>query len=400
MRILQLCKKFPYPPKDGEVIAILNLTKGFKKLGHHVDVLAINTHKHYFDITALPDEILELADFYSVKLNTDVNALDAFLNLFSRQSYNLRRFHSHKYEDQLIKLINEHKYDIIQLEGLYLAQYLEAIRSHSDTPVVMRAHNIEFEIWERIARNEKNPLKKGYLQLLAKRMKKFELSHLNDYDAMVPISQKDADQFTALGCKLPMHVSTAGADLTRLKPDKNKELYPSVFFLGGLDWIPNQEGLEWFLDKVWKAIVKSHQQQKLYIAGRSMPAWMNKYASENVVVLGEVEDAIAYMNSHSIMVVPLLSGSGMRIKIIEGMALGKAIISTTVGAEGINYTEGENILIADSVKEFTKKLLRLMEDKDLFEKISRNSITFAKENYDYLSISRSLANFYSGTFHL
>jgi glycosyltransferase involved in cell wall biosynthesis len=395
MKILQLCKKFPYPLKDGEVIAINNLTKGFHQLGQEVTVLAINTNKHFFDRSRLPQQQRQLAAYRDVFVNTDLRVKDALLNLFTRDSYNIQRFDSPAFRRELQVLLQKERFDIIQLEGLYLAPYLPIIRHYaSEALVVMRAHNVEFEIWERLALHERNMVKRLYLQLLARRMKAYELKHLNEYDALVAISSKDAQYFKDLGCSLPMHVTPTGVDLEKLRMERSAIEYPSLFHLGALDWLPNQEGLWWFLEEVWPKLHERHPNLCFYVAGRGMPPAFEQLQMPGVKVLGEVEDAVAFMNSKAISIVPLHSGSGMRIKIIEALALGKTVVSTSVGMEGIDAQDGQEALIANTAEEFIAKIEKCLAEPAFFEKIGQNAHIFALEKYDNLDLTQQLLHFY------
>ncbi len=403
MNILQLTNKVPFPPKDGGAIATLNLTKGFAHLGHKVTMLAMNTNKHYSDIAQIPEHIKNIVHIIGIDVNTRITIFSALYNLlFSKLPYNAQRFISKKYENALIELLIENKYDVIQLEGLYLGLYIPVIRKYSDALISMRSHNIEHEIWQRTALINKNGWRKKYLQILSKRIKLLNIQQLNKYDVLVPITKRDAKVFDDLGNNIPTHITPTGINAEELIPDNKNLEYPSLFYIGALDWAPNQEGLLWFLKNVWKLINKKHPELKFYIAGRNAPdlfkqkiklsSFINR--GNNIVFLGEVENAYDFMKSKAIMVVPLLSASGMRIKIIEGMSLGKTIISTSIGTEGIDTTHNENILIANSPSDFVQEIEKLLIDKNIFENIGRNAVKFVKENFDNLTITASLIDFY------
>ncbi len=384
----------PYPPKDGGSIATFNHIKAFAKLGHQVTVLAMNTSKHYFDTKDLPDEIKELAYFITVRVDNRINPLHAFLNLFTNRSYHVQRFISGEYRRILVSLLKKKTYDIIQLEGLYLSPYVETIREHSRASVVMRSHNVEHEIWERITANKAFSFKNLYLKILSKRLKKYEASKLNKYDLLVPITEKDAHNIKKLGCTKPVFTSQAGIDLELLRPDGVELDFPSLFHIGALDWIPNQEGIKWFLKNIWSKLYISHPNLKFYIAGRGDSSWLEKIKYPNVEILGEIEDAYGFMRSKAIMVVPLFAGSGMRIKIMEGMALGKTIISTTIGAEGIEHVDKENILIANTPSDFITVITKCIENRDMVDKIGRNARKFVENNYDNTKIVKALSVYY------
>ncbi|MBI4946526.1 MAG: glycosyltransferase [Bacteroidetes bacterium] len=399
MKILQLCNKFVYPPKDGGAIGIFNYTKAFSSLGCEVTMLAMNTSKHPYDVKDLPEEIKKLADFITVDVDNAVKPFAALANLLQNRSYNIARFISSAYNDKLIELLHNKKFDIIQLEGLYLSPYVETIRAFSDAKIVMRSHNIEHEIWERIAGNEKNILRKWYLKILAKQLCNYEISRLNKYDLMTSVTERDAQMLKSFGCELPIHICPAPYDETVLKPDKTKMEFPSLFFIGALDWMPNVEGLEWFLKNVWQKLAilplakGVHGDLKFYIAGRNADK-IKLPIIKNVEVIGEVENAYDFMNSQGIMIVPLFSGSGIRVKIIEGMALGKTIVSTTLGAEGIPCKDGQNILIADTPETFAEKIVKCINEKIFFTIIGDNALQFARRQFSSREVTTKLLEFY------
>ncbi len=397
MRILQICNKLPYPPKDGGAIAILNLTKGLRLNGHHVKILAMNTSKHYIN----PEEVLnvmqDIAEFEYVNINTDINYISAVLNLlFSRLPYNAERFITKEFSNKLAEILKEGKFDVVQLEGLYLTPYIKTIRKYSDAKIALRTHNIEHEIWDRIVYNTNNIIKRIYFQILAKRIKKLEIESLDRYDLLVPITQRDADILNNLGNHKPYHVCPSGLDIKNDTINNKDTHYPSLFFLGSLDWIPNQEGLLWFLKNVWIKINNENPEIKFFIAGRNAPKKLTERILKynNIVFKGEVEDAIEFMKDKSVMIVPLLSGSGMRVKIIEGMALGKAIITTAIGAEGIDIKHRENILIADTADDFKKEIENLLDNISFFAKIGENAKAFVIAKMDNRKITAALSEFY------
>lgn len=396
MNILLLCNKLPYPPKDGGAIATLNLAKGIVRAGNHVDILAINTSKHFTAVENIPSELSDQIKFHAVEVNTDIKLHKALSNLlFSNKPYNAVRFVSKKLKNELVSILKKKSFDIIQLEGLYMAQYINIIRKNSEALISFRAHNIEHEIWQRTAKQLGKGFKRLYLLNLAKRIKHLKISIINQYDLLIPISKRDAEIFNRLGNKRPVFVSQTGINTKEINPGSVDPDYPSIFHIGALDWTPNQEGIIWFIRNIWPEILKTHSNLKFYIAGRNAPEWFIKSVNRrNVEYLGEVDNAYEFMQKKAIMIVPLLSGSGMRIKIVEGMALGKSIISTSVGSEGINSTHGKNILIANTKEEFITELEKLLSNKNLFTEIGKNAVKFITENFDNFALSNNLIDFY------
>ena len=395
MRILQLMNKVPWPPKDGGAIACLNLTKGFSMLGHEVTVLSMNTSKHHISIDDMPADLRRKADFRLVEVPASITWIEATLNLlFSKLPYNAQRFISDEFSNELVKLLNEKSFDVIQLEGLYLCPYIPVIRKYSKALISYRAHNIEYEIWERTATLSEG-FRSKYLRNLSKRIKRFEESYLNSYDLLVPITDRDGIILDKLGNSKPRHTSQTGIDFASLVPTARKLEFPSLFHIGALDWAPNQEGLIWFFNQCWPKIHLQNPELKFYLAGRNAPEWFERIIKlDGVVYLGEINDAYDFINSKAVMVVPLFSGSGMRIKIIEGMALGKPIVTTTIGTEGIPTENGKNILIANDVDSFVEAINQLINDRGLSDWIGTNAIGFIQEKYDNLLQAEALIEFY------
>ncbi len=395
MRILQVTNKVPYPTNDGGAIACMNLTRGFSLLGHKVTILAMNTVKHHTTLNEMPENIKELAEFKLVDVPAKITRISALFNLvFSKQPYNAVRFISKTFEVELEKILKENSFDIVQLEGLYVCPYIPAIKRNSTAKIVYRAHNIEHEIWNRTAALATG-LKKWYLKNLSKRIRRFEKEMLNTYDFLVPITERDGIILKKMGNNKPLHVSQTGIDSSMLIPNAKNLEHPSLFHIGSLDWAPNQEGLIWFLDNCWLEIHEKYPNLNFYIAGRNAPVWFQrKLVLPNIIYMGEVSDAYEFINSKSIMVVPLNSGSGMRIKIIEGMALGKPIVTSIIGTEGISTTSGKNIIIAEDKQGFIEAISRLIEDRDFFDNISKNAIEYIHENFDNLASAGALIEFY------
>lgn len=394
MKILQICSKIPFPPKDGGSIAMNILTHGLIDCGNEVDVFAVNTPKHFIKEEDIDKQYRIKTNYKSIFIDTEVKPLAALLNLFSCKSYNISRFYSKQFELALIQQLKANEYDVIQLETLWVTPYVSTIRKHSKAKVVLRSQNVEYMIWERLASDTPNFFKKVYLKLLARRLKRFEKSTVNNYDAILTITKLDTQVYKNDGCRLPILHIPFGIDLAKYKTDISNLEKPSIFHIGAMDWRPNADGLSWFLKNVWEKVSLTHQNTKLYLAGRNMPDWLMQIKMKNVVVEGEVPDSHKFINSKSIMIVPLASGGGMRVKIIEGMALGKTIISTAIGAEGIDYTDGENILIANSKGEFLDAINRCLNNQDFADKIAENGKQLVKTSYDNKVICNNLTVFY------
>ena len=248
-------------------------------------------------------------------------------------------------------------------------------------------------IWERLTESESNPIKKFYLNHLATTLRNYEYKILPDYDGIVPITNKDAEFFKTV-TDMPVCPVSFGINFSDLEKDKRTEPENAPFHIGAMNWLPNEEGIKWFIEKVWPRVQKEEPQMPLYLAGREMPDWLQSDEEKNIHVVGEVPSAYEFMKSKSISIAPLLSGSGIRIKIIESMAMARAVVSSSIGAEGINYTNGKDIMIADSPEDFAKAIIKLYRQYDLAKQIGNNAQDLISKEHDTVKIIHRLVSFY------
>jgi polysaccharide biosynthesis protein PslH len=396
MKILQVCKKFPFPLKDGESIAMTYLAKALCELGHNVTLLSMNTSKHWVDLAILPSGFDHYASMHMVPVDNRIKVVAMAKNLFSDRSYHAERFVHASFYNKIREILSKESFDIIQLESPYLAPYISAIRERSGAKIVLRSHNVEYEIWERIAVNS-SPLRRWYLQTITPRLKQFEIKHLADYDLVAGITERDLDQFRALGLHSPTVFLPIGLDVRDYRPDYKPYRRPlSLSFIGSLDWMPNVEGLEWFLEEVWQPfVVPNMPELRLHIAGRNTPDWLKNLNMPGITVHGEVPDARAFINRHAVMIAPLLSGGGMRAKILEGMALGRTVISTTIGIEGIAAQHQRDALVADTPQAFYQAIRWCVEQGDNLQQVGQHARQMCTTQFDNLAIGQRLVEAYN-----
>ncbi|NML64673.1 glycosyltransferase [Hymenobacter sp. RP-2-7] len=378
MHILQVSPRVPFPLHDGGAIGIYNITKGLLEAGHRVTMLALNTPKHHqpADVLAHLGPHFRLV---TVDVDTRLRPLRALANLLlparqvlgvtTRLPYNVERFVSPAVARRLTELLHAEPFDIVQFEGSFVvwyAGYLSLMERQQAQPngpalppLVVRAHNVEYRIWETLAQGERNPLKKWYFQHLARRMKSFERWSLHRVDAVAAITPEDIARLQALGCPVPLALVPAAVELGAFQPDlAARPRSHTAFMIGSLNWLPNLEGLEWLLREVWPAVHAELPELELHVAGSHPPAHLTSRppGQHNVFIHGFVDSAAAFMRQYELMLVPLLSGGGMRIKIIEGMAAGKAILSTALGAEGVAAHDGRDLLLRDGAAAWQQAL--------------------------------------------
>lgn len=392
MRVLQICLKPPLPSIDGGCLAMDAITQGLIANNIEVKLLTISTAKHPLQQELLSKEYRDKTQIESTFVDTKIKPLNAFCNLFSSESYNVKRFYSEAFKQLIINTLKKSHYDIVLLESLFIMPYLQVIKKYSEAKIIYRAHNIEHEIWERNAKQTKG-LKKNYINLLAKRLKAYEIEVINQADGIAVITKKDKAELEKLGCKKPITVTPFGIDISSFK-DETKNENNSVYHIGSMDWMPNQEGLKWFLTEVWSKVLAKNKDAKFNLAGKNMPNWLSNYQQKNVTIFGQVPSAINFMNNNSILVVPLFSGSGMRIKIIEAMALGKLVIATTLGAEGISYKHKENIIVANTADEFAESISYYLSNIKEQKEIALAGQQLVHSNYDNQVIVNNLVTFF------
>jgi glycosyltransferase involved in cell wall biosynthesis len=375
LKVLLITHRVPFPQNGGYQIVVGNTAKGLVRLGHEVTLMSLNGKKS-FGKTKVDKELRDKINYIIHDIDISVSIWDMLVNLFSKTSFNIDRYYDPAFEALLVKEIKSNDYDVIQFEGLLVSLYLPAIQRATNAKLIYRAHNIENMVWARLAQQKTDPFKKTYLQMHARRIKKYELQQLNKFDAVTVFTKQDKAVMENYGVNIPVEVLPVGIDLENYQPDITKIEFPSLFFLGSLEWLPNREGMEWFLDNFLTELTEGDLNVKLYVAGSDIPESFDDYeVMGTIFIQGEVDDALEFVNSKSIMIVPLLSGGGMRVKIVEGMAMEKCIISTSLG-------------------EFYQAIKRCIKDEKYCRTIGANARKLVEQQHDNNKVANSLVSFY------
>jgi glycosyltransferase involved in cell wall biosynthesis len=368
--------------------------KGLIACGAEITLFSLNNSKQYVDVDDIYDPLFEAIDFHSFTIDIEVNVWDAFVNIFSNQSYNVSRYFDDDAEKVLENILREQEFDIVQFEGLFVVPYLDVVKQYSKAKLIYRAHHIEHDVWERLALRERFTPRRTYLEFLSRRLKAYEMEQVNRFHEVFAISEPDRQKLLLMGCETRLEVFPVALDFDKYQIDSTKTSFPTLFHLGAMDWRPNKEGLEWFLDEIWPDIEELSGELRFYIAGKNMQRQFFNYDSDNLIVEGEVFDAVDFINSKAIMIVPLLSGSGMRVKIIEGMAMQKCIIATTMAAEGIDCKHGRDILIADTADEFYRSILKCITQPNKWREIGENARKTAEKHHEINSSAQRMYSIY------
>jgi polysaccharide biosynthesis protein PslH len=397
MKILLICSKFPFPFKDGGAIATYTMARGLANCNNQVSILSFNTRKHYIARNSIPEKEFKDIEFELVDIDTSINYFDALLNLiFSGKPYILKRFGSTRFNEKLKSYIEENQFDIIQVEGLYMMQYRNSIRSNSKSILAYRPHNLEHKIWQLLSENATNWLRKKYYKNLSKRIYRFEKMVLNTYDLILPISPFDSAFYEKAGNTKKIAVVPAGLDKSNYPEQITRIRKHKLFYVGSLEWIPNQEGIIWFIKNCWDKLREEFPTLELHIAGRNTPRrLMSDYKLPGIFWAGEVEHIQDFIKDKTIMIVPLFSGSGMRVKIVEAFFSYKAVVATQIAVEGTGGADNCELLVADGNIEFVSKIKRLLRNEKLFDRLISDAYKFACLNFDNQNISSDLSDLFN-----
>ncbi|MGB0979461.1 MAG: glycosyltransferase family 4 protein, partial [Croceimicrobium sp.] len=392
--VLILCNKVPYPANDGSSIAMRSIAEALRLNETQVHILALNTKKHHRHGKQIekhkPDNIV-LEHF---EVDTDVKVTTALANLFTTKPYHVSRFYQKSLAERLQKLLSQVKFDIIQLEGLSMAVYLPLIRKCSKASVVIRGHNIEYQIWQRHIAHEENWLKRLYLKIQNRRLEKFEKQSLEAADANVFISPQDQALYRNWGGRSINTVVPCGLSKEEHPPISGFQAKYDLVHLASFDWLPNKQGAAWFLKEVWPLILEARPNTTLGLGGRDMPKEFLEQSNDQLWLYPIVEDARDFLAHGKIALVPLLAGSGMRIKLLELLAWGMPTVSTTIGAEGIpisNYQEG---ILADDPEGFAAAVIYLLDGTEARKEMQMKARSFFEEKFDNRRLGKDLLSFY------
>ena len=391
MNVLHVTNKPLFPILDGGQVAMHRLMMNLFHQGFGVKNITVETHKHPFHVEAYPPELREIISPEAFYIDTKVKAWDVFKSLFSSESYNVKRFIDPGFESMIRELVCDNTYELVILESAFLLPYLHVIRHFSDAKVVVRAHNVEYRIWRQAARNEKSFFKRIYLKKLANNLKKFEIEHLNQVDGIFCISEQDKEFFRRRAIRVPMTVIPVYMEIN----DQYEVDYENndFFFIGSMTWKPNVRAVNWIVDGIAPRLYKILPEVKIHIAGSSMPKRMKEKRVRNVVFHGKVPDMLDFMSKHGTLIVPLKTGSGVRIKILEAMSIGVPVISTEKGKEGIDLSPKKHFLTANITEEFLLQMKYIDDNTDVKRTMGQAGKLFIQEEYSIDIVSKKISDF-------
>ena len=311
---------------------------------------------------------------------------DYAVRLFSSQPYGITKFCRREVRQQLRTLLKQEAYDVILCDFLTPAG---VIPWDSPIPKVVFTHNVEAMIWKRHYEIAKNPVWKGISWWEWRKMEAAERRYLRLADRVLTVSETDRDAFTPFLPGQTITVVPTGVDVDYFKPMPVEELSNSLVFTGSMDWLPNEDAIFYFVEAILPLLRPQCPDVFLEVVGRN-PSRKLQALAQNEKALrltGWVEDIRPFLARDSVCIVPLRIGGGTRLKIFEAMAMGKAVVSTTVGAEGLPVQNGENILLADTPNDFAEAVLSLLRDVKQRRRLGTAARTLVEENYSWPKIA-------------
>ena len=362
MKILWVKAGGLVPPDIGGKIRSYNILRQLAK--HHAVTFFSFYAAHENDAHAELSQIFQRVIPIPLDLPPAKSAgelLDYAIHLFSREPYTLTKYCRPLVRRKLRALLQEETYDVILCDFLFAAG---AIPWDWPCPKVLFTHNVEAVIWQRHYEVARNPLWKALSWLEWKRMEAAERRYLQKADHVLAVSENDRATFARSLDPQKLTVTPTGADTEFFQPSGEREMPNSLVFTGSMDWLPNEDGIFYFANEIFPLIRRQVPDATLCIVGRKPSRRLQDLASRvpNIQLTGWVDDVRPYLAQRAVFIVPLRIGGGTRLKIFEAMSMGKAVVSTSIGAEGLPVKNGEHLLLADDPASFAESTLRLLGD--------------------------------------
>lgn len=342
----------------------MNDMRVLKTLGHKVSLFCLNTRKHWVDTEGYMEMSL-WDNFYAEKLDT--NSFITFMRAaLSAHPFQIARFYNLRIDGHIDNVVKNKNIDLIVYQGLAMTQYQRSAMCKK----IYRVHNLEFKVWELLAAQTKNYLKKLVNQWLSNSLKPYEECELKDLSAAITLSFEEEKILNNFYPK--KKIATIPISINSRSSFKYSAEKKGILFIGSLDWQPNREGLDWFLENVYPAL----RNIPLTIAGKGN----FKCDIKNVTVIPNYESTEELLASHRMIIVPLLSGAGIRIKILEALKFGMPLISTSIGAEGIDSDQG-SMIIEDAAEQWISQIQKTYEQPSVLLDMSQKAKTSFENNY-------------------
>jgi glycosyltransferase involved in cell wall biosynthesis len=363
------------PANSGGRLRSLAMLREISRAGHHVHYLSLGSAESETDQEEQNDSYAAVKEW--VPWTPSKKPIGFFVALLrnltlSRRPYVLDKYQSRAWEERISHQADA--FDFIICDFLTPAIHFQNLKTR--TPTLLFQHNIESQIWKRLADSARNPLKSAYLRSQQRRMWQAEKTLSSGFDGIITVSPKDTAFCTEhYGLTNVLGDVPTGVDVNAFAQAKEPPLIPTIGFLGSMDWMPNIEGVHWFVQEVLPLLRQHFPTLRLKVIGRNPPASLRalSQADSAIEITGTVQEVQPHVHECSVIAVPLLAGGGTRIKIFEAMAMGVPVVSTTIGAEGLPLQQGQDLLIADQPETFAQAILSLLTDPSKAVKLATNA---------------------------
>jgi glycosyltransferase involved in cell wall biosynthesis len=308
--------------------------------------------------------------------------------LFDSAPFAVTKF-THAEVQRVVALgLEENKFDVA------VCDFLSASRNFPEnlaTPTVLFQHNVESALWRRMASTESNPAKRLAYQLEARKMSRYESSALGRFHHVIAVSEHDRQQMLAMDSNCNITVVPTGVDTQKYGVAPPASVYPPrIVFTGSMDWEPNIDAVAYFCQEIFPSVRAEFPSAVFQIVGRNPHSRVKELASPSVEVTGTVPSVGEYLGAATVVVVPLRIGGGTRLKIFEAMAMGKAVVSTSIGSEGLDVKSGRDLILADDAATLAQAITLLLRDSELRRRYEQAAARLAGQ-YDWSNIAQRFA---------
>jgi len=384
MKILIISPLIPYPLIDGGRKGIFYPMKYLAERGHHIQMACLS------DVEQGPtscDEVEKYCTLHVVTNSRKRTVKGLLKSLVHETPYFLSRFHNEQLLQKVVGLA-EQGVDLVLVDGMHCAYYGLALKGRFNIPAVLRLHNVESLILERFAGIQKNLMIKGYALFENWKLRRYEQKYCPAFDRVMTISEPDDADLRARNAEIRSVVVHQGVDTMYFSPHGGKEEQFSILWMAAFGWLPNRDSFWWFVRHIVPSIVRRMPDAIIYVVGSHPPPEVLAFRHPNVRVIGFVEDVREYVDRCSVAVVPLRIGGGIRLKLIELFAMEKAVVSTSVGCEGLEVEHDRHLIIADGVEEFAEAVVRLLDDQGRRKQLGSEAASFVRSRYTWEQTAR------------
>ncbi|HEY9051913.1 MAG TPA: glycosyltransferase family 4 protein [Gammaproteobacteria bacterium] len=315
-------------------------------------------------------------------------------SIFSLKPYIIWRHYSRKFHKRVKDLINSNNFDLILLDNLPIAY---CIVKDSKTPQMLTDHDVSYIKCSRMAEQKTNYLVKIFYYLEAIKLKYYEKEIIGQVSMCITVSESDKITLQGLNPGANLIVIENGVDIDEFNVDSTDSIPTELLWFGGFSNGPNKESMQYYIEKIHHLITKEIPSVRLEILGGGDTNWISKITKndKSLNARGYVEDIMPYAKKAGIFISPITSGGGTKLKVIEAMAFGKAIVTTSIGCEGIEGENGKEYLIADTPIDFAKAVINLAQNEDLRNKIGKNARKHIENKYDWRLINNKLSSVFN-----